>query len=46
MRAGCHKRQGREKVLAKTRGEQAVEKPVPKKTGVGEGIGEFKEENL
>ena len=29
------KRQGKEKVLAKTRGEQAAEKPGPKKTGVG-----------
>ena len=35
MRVGCHKRQGREKDLAKARGEQAAEKPVPRKTGVG-----------
>ena len=35
MRVGCQKLQGREKDPAKVRGEQAAEKPVPRKTGVG-----------
>ena len=35
MRVGCQKLRGREKDQAKARGEQLVEKPVLRKTGVG-----------
>ena len=35
MKVGCPRLKEREKDLAKVRGEQSAEKPVPRKTGVG-----------